>query len=116
MRPTPRASNSTFRLSYILPASSHAKDTIASGFRRNAIGQCKTKPDHVARLRRLDDAVIPEPRCGIVGVALALILAADLALERAQLCLRYLMALQPAHPHVDKNRLRGLGRHGSDLR
>src|SRR5512135_3857805 len=60
---------------------SHAK--YAEARRLERCIECRGKPEaeHAPRLCRVDHAVIPQPRRGVVGVPLALILAADRFLE-----------------------------------
>src|SRR5215813_15618364 len=40
------------------------------------------QPEHAARLLRRDDAVVPQPRRGVIGIALGLVAVADRLLER----------------------------------
>ena len=57
-----------------------------TGLRRSRSGAFahtdSARPEHVARVGRLDDAVVPQPGAGVVGVALRLVLVADLLLAR----------------------------------
>src|SRR5579862_576870 len=41
----------------------------------------KTQRQHPTRLRRRDDAVVPQPRGGVIGIALGFVLVADRLLE-----------------------------------
>src|SRR5918996_935087 len=47
-----------------------------------------------ARLRRIDDAVVPQPGAGVIGVTLALVLVTDRRLES------FLFVLRPALPRA----------------
>src|SRR4051812_9502629 len=63
-------------------ANSHAEDAITDllqwGVRTGGQGEAQ----HGAGLRGVDDAVVPEPGGGVVGVPLRLVLLADRLLER----------------------------------
>src|SRR6185369_6619256 len=69
----------------------HPEHAEARRLGRHAVGQRKAQPQHVACLRRLDDAVVPQPRRGIVGIALALVLLARLASQLGQLFLGHVL-------------------------
>src|SRR5882762_1065921 len=57
--------------------SEHAEDRLGD---RRVQCRCETERENPARVERIDDAVVPEPRRGVVGVAFALVLLADCVL------------------------------------
>src|SRR5687768_4396938 len=56
---------------------SHPEDAIANFLQRSVRAGRQGEAEHVARLRGVDDAVVPEPRRGVVRVTLQLVLVAD---------------------------------------
>src|ERR1700741_4012704 len=60
---------------------SHPEDAVADGFERRVAGGGQGEPEHRAGVGRVDHAVVPEPRGGVVRVALVLVLGADRVLE-----------------------------------
>src|SRR4051812_2596731 len=64
----------------------HPEDAVAGRFgialRNGRVGAGgEGEPEHLAGLERVDDAVVPQPRGRVVGVALLLVLRADRGLE-----------------------------------
>ena len=51
---------------------------------------------HVAGLAGIDDAVVPQPRRGVIGIALVLVLLADRRLEG------FLLFRRPVSPRVQR--------------
>src|SRR6478672_5711697 len=60
---------------------SHAEHAEARLLPGCVVGGGERQAQHAARVGRVDHAVVPEPRGGVVGVALLLVLLADRALE-----------------------------------
>src|SRR5262249_16537704 len=69
----------------------------------------KTQSEHAARFGRRDDAVVPQPRRGVIGVAFGVILLADRLFELFFLDLRPFLAfgldIVPAHSRERRGRL-----------
>ena len=61
---------------------SHAEDAELRRRDRRVERRRQRQAEHAARLRRIDDAVVPQPRGGVVRMALRLVLRADRRLER----------------------------------
>src|SRR5690606_38138675 len=102
----------------IIASRSHAKDAEARFFGRHPGAESERLAEPAARLGRLDDAVVPQPRRGIAGVALARVLLGDRLLE-ARLVLRGPrppLLLQRIAPHL-REHVRGLAAaHDRDAR
>src|SRR6478736_4456784 len=60
---------------------SHPEDAVARLVLGRAKAHVQGESEHVAGLCRLDDAVVPQARCGVVGAPLLLVLRADGRLE-----------------------------------
>src|SRR5256885_9681954 len=75
-RPT-LPSISTFNMA----RTSHPEDTEAGVLYRSVERRRDREAQQAARVRRIDDAVVPQPCAGVVGVALALVLLSDRLLE-----------------------------------
>src|SRR5690242_6075676 len=68
------------RLSII--ATSHPKEAETRPFGDRCIqAGGKSKAQHITRLARIDDAVVPETCSGVIGIALGLVAGADRRLE-----------------------------------
>src|SRR5580698_11307698 len=61
---------------------SHAEHAEARWFDRGVQGGGQRKPQYAPRVDRIDDAVVPKSRGGVVGIALPFVLCADRGLER----------------------------------
>src|SRR5439155_17463941 len=61
---------------------SHPEDRLAPFGQRGVSAHAERESEHVARVRGVDHAVVPQPGARVVGVALCLVLGADLALAR----------------------------------
>src|SRR5271167_4004982 len=94
----------------------HTKYAEARGFWRHAIGKSQTETKHVPRLPRLNDAVIPETRRGVVWIALRFILVPHALPERLQLFFGYGVALEATAANVNQNGFRRFGAHCGNLR
>src|ERR1700730_11175873 len=65
------------------PRGSHPEDAEAGGLgRRRVEAGGERQPKHHARVGGVDDAVVPDARGGVIGVALTLVLGADRRFER----------------------------------
>src|SRR5690348_5828759 len=62
--------------------SSHPEDAVGDRSQRGMRAYRKSKADTRSGVNRVDDAVVPQPRRRIVGVALVLVLGPDGRLER----------------------------------
>jgi hypothetical protein len=71
---SPRLATSTF---VMVVMRSHPEDAVAGVGHRDTGDDVEGEAEHVAGLRGLDHAVVPEPRGGVVGAALAFVLVAD---------------------------------------
>src|SRR5690349_20775670 len=59
-------------------ARSHSEDAVALGFRRGAVrSYMKREAEHAAGVERVDDAIVPQARGGVIGMALGFVLVAD---------------------------------------
>src|SRR5213075_2371120 len=72
-----------------LIAASHAEHAEAHRRNRSVQAGRQREGQHVARLGRIDDAVVPEPRGGEVGAALPLVGVENRLLERAHFFVRH---------------------------
>src|SRR3712207_9595032 len=63
-------------------SASHPEDAVAELAQRRVGTRREGQPEHGAGLGGVDDAVVPQPGGGVVGVALGLVLVADRLLER----------------------------------
>src|SRR5882762_11096308 len=63
-------------------AALHPEDAEVGRLDRRVEAGREGKAEHHAGLRRVDDAVVPEPRAGVVGVTLGLVLLQQRRLER----------------------------------
>src|SRR5690606_17829844 len=59
----------------------HPEDAEARGFNRCIHRGGQTQAQHPAGVGRIDDAVVPQTRAGVVGMALSLVLLTDRRLE-----------------------------------
>src|SRR3546814_5222703 len=55
--------------------------TLFRSFDRGVQLRRKSQPEHVARLRGIDDAIVPEARGGVIGIAFIFIFLPDWRLE-----------------------------------
>src|SRR5690349_4350357 len=84
---SPRLATST--VSNILRViASHPEDAVGHRLERRVRGDRERKSHHGSGVRRVDDAVVPQPRGRVVGVALMFVLLADGRLERLLLVSR----------------------------
>src|SRR5579883_1676680 len=67
---------------------SHPEETEACVLLRRIAHGRETEAEDPARLERIDHAIVPEPRRGVIRMALALVLVADRLLERLLLLCR----------------------------
>src|SRR3546814_3545496 len=68
------------KTAYEMRISDWSSDVCSSDLR--GVQRCrKSQPEHIARLRGVDDAIVPQARGGVIGVALILIFLADRRLE-----------------------------------
>src|SRR4051812_7883896 len=70
---------------------SHAEDAVADVLERRVGAGGQGQTQHGAGVGGVDDAVVPEPGGGVVGVSLVLVLLADRRLERLLLLGRPLL-------------------------
>src|SRR5277367_2349121 len=61
---------------------SHAEHAEARWFDRGVQGSGQREAQHAPLVDRIDDAVVPKSRGGVVGIALAFVLRADRRFER----------------------------------
>src|SRR5438045_5041373 len=96
----------------------HAEDAEARLLLWSAARHGEREAQHAAGIRGIDDAVVPEPRGGVVGVSLALVLVADRRLEGLLLVLRpgALPGLDAVALHGGEHRGRLLATHDRDAR
>src|SRR5450631_1915 len=94
----------------------HAEDAEARLFDGRIQGCSESEAEDPARVGRVDDAVVPEPRRRIVRMALPLVLLADRILERILVRLRPLLAfrLEAVAPNGREHRGRLLPAHHRD--
>src|SRR3954467_9979117 len=80
---------------------SHAEDAEVRRLLGRVARHREREAEDAARVRRVDDAIVPEARGGVIGVALALVLLADRRLELLLLVLRpgALLRLDAVAPH-----------------
>src|SRR5688572_4484104 len=99
-------------------AFSHAEHAEARFLVGRVASRGQREPEHPARIGRIDDAVVPEARGGVVRVALALVLLADRGLERLLFVLRprALLRLDPVAAHGGQHRGGLLAAHDGDAR
>src|SRR4051812_40361973 len=94
----------------------HAEDAEARLLERGLLHDFEREPEHAARVGGVDDAVVPQPGAGVIGVSLALVLLANRRLE-AFLFLRGPLAaaaLDAVALHRGEHRRRLLAAHHRD--
>src|SRR6195952_2527890 len=97
---------------------SHPEDAVADVLEGRVGARGQGQAEHGAGLRGVDHAVVPEPRRGVVGVALELVLVADRRLERLLVGGRPVLTagLQPVAPDLGQHTGRLLAAHDRDPR
>src|SRR5258706_1860602 len=102
----------------LVRGSSHAQDAEARLLGRCVGGDGKRQAQHAARIGGVDHAVVPEPRAGVVGMALPLVLLANGILEGLFLGFRpaFALGLEAVALHGGEHRGRLLAAHHRDAR
>src|SRR5690348_824230 len=108
---TPRASCETSTAPM-----SHPEDPEMGLFNGRVEARRNRHCQHAARVLRIDDAVVPQPGAGIIGMALAFVLLADCRLEAVLLRLGPGLAARAVAPHRRQHVGRLLAAHHRDAR
>src|SRR5688572_25637064 len=114
---TPRAS--TLVVTRGMAEHLHAEDAVAFRSRlRSAHRGADRLAEHAARVDRIDDAIVPEPRSSVVRIALRFVLLANLAHERLTFAVRprLVARLQTVAAHCRKHLRRLFAAHHGDAR
>src|SRR5215469_14134581 len=80
---------------------SHPEDAEARRRQRRVRGRGDAEGEHRARVGRIDDAVIPQPRGGIVRIAFCLVFVKDRTGELVLLFFRHRAAARAERFHAD---------------